>query len=601
MQFIDTDDYMRVVRLRDFFENPDIGNNIIKRCDFPYGCNLHWTRFYDFFLIIPSYILSFFTSSIESAIDYVCFFIGPILRIVTAFVLLKLTHKFMDRDNAFLCLVLFAVSPIIAVNGNFGRPDHHSFIILFMVLFLSKIISAIENNFQKNWLSVGRFSAACIWISPETLIPLLIVDSILFLYALRQNHETQKRIFYFLYLKSTEIALDISFIILPFCSKNDSIELLIAVAFLMYLLHNIRKNTDLIKNTQLIKISRFMFFAFMLILCCLPIKPIYYDEISIVHFALYICSSIVFSLFITNQKLKLSRLIFSILITVTVFLFCYPKFIFGMGADISDYVKNIWLCKVGEMQSPFQTEDGVFFILHAIFIILAVINKSREIFVGKYANKRTELLFWITMVVLSLTYLLFAGFANRMLVYSSLFSLPLLVDFGMNSIYTLNFHRLVRILITFFITVLFMFCSASTDEDDDEDNPEKCGYTSRELFTEIDKISDTPVVIMASSNDGPSILYYTKHCIVGAPYHRQEKGIISSYKVMEADYNEKDVKNILSKTDSSYIFIRKSAYSCMDDRCSKTLPGMIIAGKYPSWITLEKLPKKFSDNVILAK
>ena len=135
-EFIDTDDCMRLVRIRDFFNHYDLSDNIIKRCNVPYGCSLHWTRFYDFFLIIPSYILSFFTESIDKAIYYVGFCITPIIRIVTTVVFLRVIQNLMRRDDAFLCAVLFVVHPIKTVNGNYGRPDHHAFIMIFMILLV---------------------------------------------------------------------------------------------------------------------------------------------------------------------------------------------------------------------------------------------------------------------------------------------------------------------------------------------------------------------------------------------------------------------------------------------------------------------------------
>lgn len=599
MTFTDTDDYMRVVRIRDFFENRDLFDNVIKRCNFPYGCSLHWTRFYDFFLIIPSYILSFFTDSTNNAIDYVCFCVGPIIRIITAGVFLKIMHKFMTRDDAFLCLVLFAVSPIIAANGNFGRPDHHSFIVLFIILFLLKIVSAIENDFRRNWISTARISALCVWISPETLIPLLLVDGVLFLYAFAQkNKEIGRRIYSFLYKKSTETALWIGFIILPY--YLDDYSMLFAGIFILACL----KNPHFIKdNVQAMKAGGIALFAWVILLCFLPAEPILYDEISMVHFALYMSMASCFAAFATSRSTTILRTIFIPLSRGGLFLLCYPKFLLGMGADISAYVKSIWLCRIGEMQSPFQTGDEIFFILHAVFITVAIFDKAREIFFGRYKNNRTKVLFWIIVMILSFVYLIFAGFANRMLLYSSLFGLPLLVDFGMDSVYTKRLHRLIRIFITFFITILFIFCSTLLDNNDDniDDNPEKCGYTGRELFAEIDKLSPTPVTIMAHSNDGPAILYYTKHNVVGAPYHRQEDGIVASYEVMENEYDENNVKNILSKTDAAYIFIRNNASEKRKKTGKKpSLPDMIISGKHPSWITIEKLPEKFS-NVVVAK
>jgi hypothetical protein len=130
---------------------------------------------------------------------------------------------------------------------------------------------------------------------------------------------------------------------------------------------------------------------------------------------------------------------------------------------------------------------------------------------------------------------------------------------------------------------------------DDKNEENVALYTEQELFKEIDNLSNDPVVIMAHTNDGPKILYHTKHSVVGASYHRQVQGIISSYKVMEDKYDEKTVKDIIKTTGSSYIFIRKGQY-----KKTKSLPKMIMENALPSWIEIVNLPPKFND-VIIAK
>lgn len=600
--FSDTDDCMRLVRIRDFFYHYDLSNNIIKRCNVPYGCSLHWTRFYDFFLIIPSYILSFFTESIDKAIYYVGFCISPIVRIITTIVFLKLVQNIMRRDDAFLCAVLFVAHPIITVNGNFGRPDHHAFIMLFMILFLGSLFEAIKSNFKKHYLSVARLTTLCVWISPETLIPLLISDGILFLYAFMQNADRkQHNIFHFLCLKNLEVVCSVGLLLLiasPSLHKGDYYTYgMIIIVAATYATRVFLKNK---------KLSDYFLLLYLPIIMNLPNIPIYYDEISAVHWGLY--ASIAYFFFIFAYKpIKPINYFFAIAIGL-VFLGVYPKFLQGMAGDITPYVKEIWLKKISEMQSPFISGDYVLYTFHAVFVLAAIFNKSRELFIGKYKNDLHKTIFLLIIIACSSVYLILSGLANRMLFFSSLFSLPLLLDLGMNSIYVEKVNKWGRIAITLFITLLFIFVTDSSDgENENENDVQKNKYTTQELFTEIDKLSPTPVVIMAHSNDGPNILYYTKHCAVGAPYHRQQEGIISSYKVMEAAYNEEEVKKELQKTDASYILIIKSParYNITANKKAnnrkQSLPEMIISGKScPKWISIVKLPSKFHD-VIVAK
>ena len=83
IHFIDTDDFMRVVRIREFFNHNDLDNCIIARSNYPYGCELHWTRLYDFFIIGLTWIIDLFADSQEQSIDFACFIISPIIGLVS--------------------------------------------------------------------------------------------------------------------------------------------------------------------------------------------------------------------------------------------------------------------------------------------------------------------------------------------------------------------------------------------------------------------------------------------------------------------------------------------------------------------------------------
>ncbi len=559
LSFFDTDDYMRLVRIRDFFTHFDLSDNIIKRCNVPFGCSLHWTRFYDFFLIVPSYILAFFTKSIDKAIEYTGFFISPIVKIITLMLLFRVSIKLFNKRDAFFAVALIAANPIISQFGTFGRPDHHAFIMLFMVICLCNVISLIESNFKSGYIKLAISTAACIWISPETLIPLLIFDAILFLYTILDlSNEDSHLILKSLYLKNLLVSCFIGIIILPS----------------LY--------------------SRF---------------TIYYDEISIVHFTLYICISSFFYVSflhkIDSKKISLVNLLLVFAVIAGIFIYIFPKFFLGMAADVSPFVKRIWLNKISEMKSPFEHGDHIFFISYAIIITISIANKIIELFKSrKNLSDKSSILWWI-LIVNTICYTIFSAFACRMLPFSVLFGFPLIVDFGMNGRYFKKLHRLVRIVLTFFMATLFMFLAAYfNDRSENADQQYKRKYTKQELFHEIDNLSVTPVVIMAHSNDGPAILYYTKHSVVGAPYHRQTEGIIASYKIMEGEYNVSDSKKILAFMNASYVFIKKPVHSKSKNQLKNSqkpsLAQMIVKGKHPKWITIMKLPVKF-DDVVIAK
>jgi hypothetical protein len=592
MAFFDPDDYMRLVRIKDFFIHGDLANSIISRSNVPFGCDLHWTRFYDFFIIIPAYILNIFIDSIDRSIEYVGFFISPIVKCVTLAIFFNIAQKLMTKTNAFLAAALFAAHPLILTFGIFGRPDHHAFIMLFIVIFIQNIIGLIKSKFldKSYYVKTAIATVLCVWISPETLIPLLLVDAILFVYSFNDVAKLQ-----LLYAKNILVALGIGTIIYfpSNLSPRNFLPICILLTTAPYSTFNNKYAQD-----PILKYWHAVIIAIIALLFP-DIAPIEYDKISAVHMALYLCSVAYLCSVMIHQKFTLKKRIWmSFLWFVTIaaiFLSLYPSFLNGMSANIDDYIKSIWLNRISEMQSPFAHGDYLFFIVYCVIAMISIVNACLQLTEKKFVS--SDLTWWI-IIVNAICYTILAGISYRMLPYSAMFLLPIIVNLGMNGDLTKRLHRLWKIVVTSFISIFFIFCTAyfpSTQEEKTVNAP----YTDTELFEAIDKLSRKPIVIMAHSNDGPIILYHTKHSVVGAPYHRQIGGIIFSHKIMEDQYNEETAKRILKLTDSSYIFVRKKKHASTKTK-SPSLAHMIANNELPQWLNVVELPKKF-DDIAVAK
>ena len=233
--FLDNDDYIRVQRIREFFTHHDWNNSIIIRGNYPYGISLHWTRFYDLFLIIPSYLLSFFTQSIDRSLEYVCFWISPILRVISSVIVLKIATNIMPKKSAFLTAVLFTSIPFISGYFAFGRPDHHAFMVLWILIYISSLIELIsQQKFPSiiSHLKTATTAAICIWISPETLITILASLGCLFFCAFN-NIQRLKTLYLISLITSLFVGL-IAFI--PEQASNTSFLLLICSLWTLELL-----------------------------------------------------------------------------------------------------------------------------------------------------------------------------------------------------------------------------------------------------------------------------------------------------------------------------------------------------------------------------
>jgi hypothetical protein len=492
----------------------------------------------------------------------------------------------MQKEEAFLTTALLAAHPLVIIFGMFGRPDHHAFIMLFILIYLYSVANILKYDFRADSCLPAAVSAAlCVWISPETLIPILLTSGILFIHAFSDVKKLK-----FLHVNFLMIAMLIGLIV--FFAPGSGCNLYLAMCILLMsgsytTFHPKFTESGILKNLHIPVI--------FLILAIFPfVSPAEYDKISAPHAVLFTCGALFVGVNIVyfgrNFRNRITAALVWSAIIASVFLLVYPKFLGGMSANIDDYVKEIWLSRVSEMKSPFENGNTYFFIAHAGITLIAVIRKIRQLLAKK--NTSSDFL-WYIVIANAICYTIFSGMACRMLPYSVLFSLPLITDFVMNCNFTKTFGKFQKMLLTILVSLLFVFFTAFLDHRDDETEENSASYTKQELFETIDNLSKDPVVIMAHSNDGPQILYYTKHSVVGAPYHRQTRGIISSYKVMEDMYDEKTVKDIIKETGSSYIFIRKGQY-----KKPGSLSKMIMENTPPPWIEIVDLPPKFSDIVI---
>lgn len=590
INFIDTDDFMRVIRTREFFQHYDLNNHVIARSNYPYGCELHWSRLYDFFIIGFTWLIDLFTDSLDNAIKYACFCISPVLGLVSMGFIYKIFDKFIDKGHVFFATALFCASPFLIPFFSFGRPDHHSFItlcILIYIYYTAKMV--LDKTESKNiYVKTAVAATACVWASPETLIVLLLTDAVLFFAYMNDFSKTKN-----LYFKSLLSACFVGTITLIPEADSKAIHGF-SICLLLLLMPYTTLSKKSLENDPFFKSWHFVCLMFMLVLM-IDIQPVEYDKISMVHATLFLCLTTFFAvnLLLINRKNHLYEVIIWALTIACVFLSMFPRFLMGMSADIPQFIKDIWLCKISELRSPFTGDMIYTFSIYTMITFAAIIVKVQELKNHTISGKN---IIWALFLMLAAVYWILACFAYRMIPYSFLFGLPIIVSLGMSSKYVKKFSKLIRMLITAIISCFFIFVTSLFGESDlDDDESENYQYSDTELFEYVNNLSDKPVVIMAHSNHGPKLLYHTKHRVLGAPYHRQIEGITSSYVVMEMNNDLSTVRKVLKKTNAQYLFIENKLEK---HQAPNSFAATILEGNVPKWLTAVKIPEKFSGHSI---
>ena len=594
VRYFDTDDYMTIVWVRDFFHHWDLSNHIIMRANVPFGGDMHWTRIYDFFLIIPSYILNLFIGNINKSTEYVGLLISPVIKCVTIVVLFDFFKKTMtSRTAAFLAALIFAIHPAINYINMFARPDHHAFIMMMMVVYIHYLAEICRSDFKDKIASIkaGITVALCVWTSPETLIFLLISETVLFLCVHNDVQKLQA-----LYQKNVVTTCAIGVIVLLFC-KFDIIDIVCFTAL------------SAVSYFTLKKFHLWHLFVFIFLGVVIATFPqVEYDKISVVHLVLYICSTIFFGIAKLSDAFW-KKCSFGCTIGVAFILF-FPKFFYGMEGGMSEALKTVWLAeKVDEMKSPFHFGliPSAFFAMYMAIASVAIYNKIYDLTTKK--REQVDIVWWI-LITSCLCYQICAAMADRMRPTFAFFSIPLIVELGMSGSPLKMFPKSWRIALTcvlalsvditqkyYFIIKSYMsdssgikeFCKSKKQAYEQEDR----------FFRFLNGISEKPATILTYLGKSSMALYYTKHNVVAVPYHRQEHGILAFYDIMENNYDEQKIKNLLKKTKTDYIFISKSmTFATLEAKNS--FVGMIVQGILPEWITIIDIPHEFED-VILAK
>lgn len=592
LSFSDTDDFMRIIRLDEFFKTGDFYNSVIDRANYPYGCDLHWTRFYDLFLSIPILIIHWLGISIEDSIKYVCFVISPIIKLICTILVFDLLKKFMSKESSFVGAAVFCGTPFVSTIFSFGRPDHHAFIMMWMIIYASSLVDILQADKGKikPFLKSGTVAAINVWISPETLIPILLGECVLFLRSFNDEELCEK-----LYFKNATTAFFIMVITGIEQKVFSTPSYGLTVCFWIFLFAHAMKSKLTFQSPYL----RYWHFAYLLnLMMVMPfIGPVEYDKISIVHFVVFACITVgmAINIQLMGQKYHKIDIIIWCAVIATVFLSIYPLFLKGMAADVPELAKRIWLYKVNEMRSPFAKDTGLFMIVFFIICLVAIVVKIQELSKNKIFQRTEENTIWWLFTALGSAYTILGCCAYRMLPYAALFSTPLIISLGMDSFWVKKWNHLSKIVFTLCLGVFFVCFTGYCEFDPEEAKKNrKETYSPLELFNFLDKLSPTPKVIMAYANDGPTLLYYTKHTVISVPYHRATQGIIYSYIITQMSYDEKLAKKVLKKTRSQYIFLRKSV---LDN--PKSLGARIFKGEIPTWCKKIKVPEKFDDIVLV--
>ncbi len=164
--FGDTDDAMRMVVVRDFLAGQGWYDLTQHRLNTPWGAEIHWSRLVDLPLAALVLVATPLVGTTNAAI-----FAGTVWPLLLLVALLwlsaRLALRLVGPGGVLPALVLPVLSPAIHAEFSPGRIDHHNVVVVLTLATLWAAVEAVSRP-RFAWLA-GVFAAAGLTIATESL------------------------------------------------------------------------------------------------------------------------------------------------------------------------------------------------------------------------------------------------------------------------------------------------------------------------------------------------------------------------------------------------------------------------------------------------
>lgn len=567
VEVVGTDTFMRLVRVEELHDTGQWFDSIIDGSNAPYGDELHWTRPVDVMLYIPAFLGALF-SSFSKSLYQAGIWIGPILGVLSVGLVVWMPDKLADSRVKSLLLFVFITQPIIYEMFMFGRPDHHSLIMVLFLLVLGVSIRALlEPEAKKFWL-LGSLLGICFWVSVESLVLIVMVFST----------------FGCVWIGMREKSL---------------------------------------KNT--VKMASAM--TLVTFICILLEKPlnqfwrIEYDKVSFVYAVLFVFITAIFWLagkmysyvqdrwgeMSLGKDLTLRSVLLGGLsvLGAVLFVIAYPDFIKGPFADVNPAIKPIWLDNVAEVQ-PLMNVSKMGIGKMLMYMGLPALSSGYivdRILHAEKTEKRVYLLYGVGMILyipLSLIQVRWAYYLQMMTLLPAACLLKEILIF-IERYVSQKSVLLVRPLTILLFLFVFTLTGGMLMIQDQGDATTLQNQRAIEAFSNWVNSNKEALgedkIVLTFLDFGPELLYRTHYPIIAAPYHRNDEGILFSYDVMtsqDLDF----VKEALSLRQVDWILLGPGSVEEVFYNHKKgdhTFYDVLVNGTLPDWVEEVSLPDKLSD------
>lgn len=174
--FLDTDDAMRMVVVRDFLDGQGWYDLVQHRLNTPFGAEIHWSRLVDLPLAGLVWLARQFTDFRQA--EWMAGMAWPLLLLgVLLWLSARTTLELVGRPGLLPGLVLPILSPAILAEFSPGRVDHHNVIIVLTMATLLASLVALRRS-GAAWIA-GLCAALALSIALEA-VPVMLAAILAF-------------------------------------------------------------------------------------------------------------------------------------------------------------------------------------------------------------------------------------------------------------------------------------------------------------------------------------------------------------------------------------------------------------------------------------
>lgn len=548
-QLVDTDCYMRLVRVEQLHANHDWYDATIPRSNWPYGETLHWSRLLDILLLAGAYAGAF-VAGFKTALFWWGMIIGPVLHVASMAALFWAASPLFGQDALVRLGFLFLGQMGIWGYYYIGRPDHHGLLLLLFIILFGFCIRMADNRYGlQNGAYAGVAAATAMWVSVEALAAVLMVQSILTV----------------LWIGKREGA----------AGTAGSFSLTLLLLSMVYIL-----------------IEMPVYSA----------TAVVYDKLSIVHIAAFGLATLFWTLLrrleYTAAALRAAATVVLAGITAAVLYRYYPGFFQGPYAGIDPRIVPIWLSKVEEVQPLFSySRKGAADMLYFLGPMTVCLPYAVYLGITRLRDfSRTWLVYAAGMLIyipLSFYQVRWVAYAETVLIFPWAVILQNCLQ-RLPAVCREPWRIWARATVTVLFCIGFLAVALAVAPAAEPSRPVTVTKAAA-FLSDPSLLGAVPKTIVADVDFGPELLYRTPHRVIATPYHRNGDGILFVYQVMTAR-QDSEAYRLLQQRDVDLILLYPAI---MENGDGELFFQRLLTGYHPTWLRPVPLPENLQGDVYL--